>query len=671
MGLWQLLAAGYDANPELWNSYPLSTTTIAWKSNSFAVILLRSDGSFVKSWMLPKSPVQEIMAPGTQGSLGRTSTAIRPHALFDSRAYVFPSKATNRSHTSVHGQNDASPQKRSKKTKKQVADNKFEEYRKQLKNFAESSFATEKIKAVYRYVSSNPDIEVDLPPGTDDKTFILFAVEICGDPITNLWEDPAVYKAWSDYYSSNISQNAKELALDFVTGTQQQPSQSHPRNILSSAYAAKLISANDALNFSFRGIFHHPNDLQGQERDDFKNRFGLSDAVTIGYESSQKAHQFLRYLIAEHGIHCGEQVIVPFANRTGANSLPPPPVSDDDEDWGDEEITTTADVMIKLGANTGLDYAKSLGKALVGFTPDRLVEAHAPTAIAIFESATPGRLSVTYYRELACDEYLENVRRWHESYKWPIWRKAKDTGKPFVVFGAPSFERILQAAFGWPRGGQDEKDKGYQKLKQRVRAQLIRSVFDNAPLPADFVSNAIRRASNPLAVTNDGQFDRNRFISALATTCALVKHNTQNTKESFNMSIDLARTDRDYLYGRLLGAADKLEEYALRKKDNSRLVTAAIRYMQTFSMRPATTWRIIHDSLLPYKQQVKNSVADRELQSIYANLSVEASENDSPLSGVYLAGYYHERSHIDDLISKVRSRKSDADISNDNQQEQE
>ena len=241
-------------------------------------------------------------------------------------------------------------------------------------------------------------------------------------------------------------------------------------------------------------------------------------------------------------------------------------------------------------------------------------------------------------------------------------------GKPFVVFGAPSFERRLQASFGWSKSA---TDTGYQKLRQRVRAQLIRSVFDNAPLPADFVSNAIRRASNPLAFTTDGHFDRNRFISALATTCALVKHNTQNTKESFNMSIDLARTDRDYLYGRLLGAADKLEEYALRKKDNSRLVTAAIRYMQTFSMRPATTWRIIHDSLLPYKQQVKNSVADRELQSIYANLSVEASENDSPLSGVYLAGYYHERSHIDDLISKVRSRKSDADISNENQQEQE
>ena len=137
------------------------------------------------------------------------------------------------------------------------------------------------------------------------------------------------------------------------------------------------------------------------------------------------------------------------------------------------------------------------------------------------------------------------------------------------------------------------------------------------------------------------------------------------------MSIDLKRTDRDYLYGRLLGAADKLEQHALRKKDNDRLVTAALRHMQTFSMRPATTWRIIHDSLLPYKQQVRNSIADRELQSIYTCLSVEASEDDRPLSEVYLAGYYHERAHIDDLISEARARRQAADISNNHQQEQE
>lgn len=661
MGLWQLLAAGYDANPELacvdaGGLYPLSSTTISNKPSQeyrFVVtITLDAKGSFIHAEKVPAPnlrnsiPVKFFPIPVTQESLNRTKKSF-PHPLFDQREYVFPAI-------------DGGVQKTTKKNT---------QYKNLLKEFVESGFAPAFVKAVWCYISDEVrNFEEDLPEGTKPKTPILFRVEEPGIANSNLWEKPELFSGWHMFYTRKIRDEFGQT-LDFIGGGLDTVAQFHPKKISLAAGNAKLVSANDKSNFVFRGIFRHPDNYSKKEEQTvFKSKFGLTDAVTIGYESSQKAHQFLRYLIAAHGIRCGEQVIVPFANRTGAKSLPTPPVTDEDEDWGDDEITTTADVMSELGAHTGLDYAKSLAKALAGSTPDRQVEAHAPTAIAIFESATLGRLSITYYRELARDEYLENVRRWHETCKWPIWRKSRDTGKPFVVFGAPSFERILQAAFGWSK---DATDTGYQKLKQRVRAQLIRSVFDNAPLPADFVSNAVRRASNPLAVTTGGKFDRDHFIAALATTCALLKHNTQNTKESFDMSIELARTDRDYLYGRLLGAADKLEEYALRKKDNSRLVTAAIRYMQTFSMRPATTWRIIHDSLLPYKQQVRNSIADRELQSIYAGLSATGAEDDSPLSGVYLAGYYHERAYIDDLIREARVRRQTVDISDNNKQEQE
>ena len=126
------------------------------------------------------------------------------------------------------------------------------------------------------------------------------------------------------------------------------------------------------------------------------------------------------------------------------------------------------------------------------------------------------------------------------------------------------------------------------------------------------------------------------------------------------MSIDLTRTDRDYLYGRLLGAADKLEQYALKKKANNRLVTAAIRHMQTFSQRPFSAWQIIHQSLVPYKQQVRGSIADRELQSISSQFNGDGIDfsNDSPLSGLYLIGYYHECAYIDELIRAAREKSS-------------
>ena len=125
------------------------------------------------------------------------------------------------------------------------------------------------------------------------------------------------------------------------------------------------------------------------------------------------------------------------------------------------------------------------------------------------------------------------------------------------------------------------------------------------------------------------------------------------------MDIELNRNDRDYLYGRLLAAADKLEEYALYKKRNERKETAAIRYMQTFSQKPYSTWSTIHQTLVPYIQQVKNSIAFEEIQQIHGGFREGDYENDAPLSGAYLLGYYRERMRIEQLISNIKKENTE------------
>lgn len=640
MGLWHNLVAGYDANHEqlarvdAGGLYPLSATTISNQSEPIAVVTLDANGIFTGSELLPKRndkkgiPRIDIAIPVTQESLNRTRESY-PNPLFDQREYVFPAIEKGR----------------------QVPTKKNRQYKELLSDFSACPFTPPSVMAVLRYVSDTErDFSADLPDKTKAKTIILFRVAIPGKAETALWQDPEVFSAWHSYYAAKIKKDAP-LVLDAITGLRVPTATFHPKKVFASCGNAKLVSANDKTNYTFRGRFSE-----------------ASQVVSIGYESSQKAHQFLRYLIAKNGIACGEQVIVPFTPREGPDALPPPPVSDMDVDWGAEEESATADIQTTLGANTGIDYAKTIQKALMGMGTDKLWASHAPAAIAVFEAATPGRLSVTYYRELTRHDYLEKVQQWHDRSKWAFWHKSKKTGKAYIVFGAPSFDRILQAVFGWPKAG---KDASYEKIKQRVRTQLLRSVFDGTPLPADYLANAVRRVSNPLAITSNGQFDRGRFLAALATTCALLKHHHHDTKESFDMSIDLSRTDRSYLYGRLLGAADKLEEYALCKKANARLVTAAIRYMQTFSMRPFTTWQIIHGALLPYKQVVRNSLADKELQNIQAQMSPESFEDDSPLSGVYLAGYYHERAYLDTLIAEAKKKKAQSETTDNPESEQE
>ena len=122
------------------------------------------------------------------------------------------------------------------------------------------------------------------------------------------------------------------------------------------------------------------------------------------------------------------------------------------------------------------------------------------------------------------------------------------------------------------------------------------------------------------------------------------------------MSLETTRTDRDYLYGRLLGAADKLEEHALYKKSNKRVETAAMRYMQTFSQKPFSTWNTIHQTLEPYIQQVRNSVAFAEIQLVHDKFLPGDFENNAPLSGAYLIGYYCERAHIEQMVRDINSK---------------
>jgi CRISPR-associated protein Csd1 len=185
------------------------------------------------------------------------------------------------------------------------------------------------------------------------------------------------------------------------------------------------------------------------------------------------------------------------------------------------------------------------------------------------------------------------------------------------------------------------------------------------------IVSATVRASNPMPLENkQGKTVEFRWIDwekNLCATCALVKkYYLDKEKEDIKMSLEEERTDRDYLYGRLLAIADGLERYALwkqltiqgREKDISRL-TNAIRYMNRFSQRPFSTWKIIHEQLNPYLEQLRKSNSsdwyERELSLITSLFQSDEFEKDRSLSGTYLLGYYLERKKMDDRIKALKS----------------
>ena len=709
MGFWQNLVYSYDKNADtLGKLYPLSTTSISNNSDMIVIIVIDGDGNFLDFEKIEKAndkkgiASQFITIPVTESSMGRSS-GISPHPVFEQFGYLKgmvdkPDEYINkyydhcdhvREYIKKIKDKKGKPESLKKwksyeaKIKKQESyGKKRDAYIAQLRDFSESDYATEQIRAIYKYLS-NRTISSDLSEiKLNDKTDIIFQVVVPNRMPSKVWENNAFFHAWHQYYlekkkemadkkklaeeefasEKRLSQAEKKIlkeesklkhmiSLDYITGKIQPTAQFHPKKINSGLNTAnaKLISDNDSANYTFRGKF-----------EDSKQ------ALSIGYETSQKAHQFLRYLINDdRGAHCGEQVILPYTIGS-TEILLPPPISEKSI-WSmlkESQLKTEGDKQIDLRAETGIDYADALKKSLSSYKHDNILKQHAKTAVIALDAATTGRLSITFYRELDRTEYLEKIADWHEGCKWNQKFWDKENQKFISYKGAPSVDKITEAVYGKPRGANDE---GYTKIKKAARERLLRCIFDGAFLPMDYVVAAVRRASNPLGITNNGKFDRNSFEQVVSTACALMRKDyKQRKKEDYKLSIELNRTDRDYLYGRLLGAADKLEEYALHKQENDRVVTAAIRHMQTFSQHPFRTWKTIHDCLIPYIQKVKGSFAYSEIQAVKQIFIPGEFETDTPLNGSYLIGYYHERAYIESLVKTASEKKK---LNNDSEKE--
>ena len=132
------------------------------------------------------------------------------------------------------------------------------------------------------------------------------------------------------------------------------------------------------------------------------------------------------------------------------------------------------------------------------------------------------------------------------------------------------------------------------------------------------------------------------------------------------MSLEIDRTSRDYLYGRLLSIAEHIEDRALYVGGEKRDTTAA-KLMQRFAERPASTWRIIEPQLRPYMSRLQ---AKRPaflhgmktlLDEVVAKFEGDEFINDRKLSGEFLLGYHCQRQ----ALNPPKQDKADESASND------
>ena len=457
-----------------------------------------------------------------------------------------------------------------------------------------------------------PPIFAVLPAGNSPQdAFVRWAVTIPGDPEPYVWQDRSVWKSWNDYYRSTL----EFTGLCYVSGEETTLAMQHPAKLRHAADKAKLISSNDSSGYTFRGRFTDNNGDQ---------------TCGVGFDITQKAHNALRWLIARQGSRIGDQAIVSWA-LTGQN-VPNALVSTNDL-FGDEDELLNAGLSSKdnllATANTGQTIALALNKKIRGYHSQ--LGDTTQIVILSLESATPGRMAISYFRELTSSDYLARIEKWHLETAW-----LQNFGKNQKFIGAPSPFDIAQCAYG---------SRLDDKLKAATCRRLLPCIVENHPIPVDIVTNCLRRASARHTV-DDWEWEK-----SLGIACALYrKQQHQTKKEEYAMTLERTRNSRDYLYGRLLAVADVLENAALTKEENR--PTNAARLMQRFASRPYDTWTNIYLSLDPYRRRLKANAPgllhryEAEIDEIKNLFAREEFNDDSQLKGEFLLAYHCQRTAL-------------------------
>ncbi len=596
-------------------------------------VTLDHKGNFRRAKIVQKV---ETILPATEKSAARTSGEA-PHPLCDKIQYCG-------SDYPMHGGKKKSY---------------YPGYVKQLTRWCESSFSHLKARAVLEYVRKGTVVadlvrekilqvgadkallttwKSDVPTpeifkyltakeGQRDQgdALIRWCVEIPGNPVPETWEDKSLREAWIafDAYQSqhqDIETASKDATSRVKGGKVHQPQQglcmvtgqsmllasNHPKRLRHGGDGAKLISSNDTNGYTFRGRF-----------------LDADEACSVSFEVTQKSHSALRWLIAKQAFRSGDQVVVAWA--VSGKSLPDL-FNNSAQMFGLESRGVGA--TLSYQGDAGQAFASRLKKYIAGYRV-RLGSTDAIVVMAL-DSATPGRMAITYYRELTGSEFLERIQQWHESCAWH-----QNFGKNLKFVGVPSPRDITEAA-----SGRQAEGKSGEKLRKATVERLLPCIIDGQPIPRDIVESTVRRT------VNRPGFEKWEWEKSLGIACALFRgHHKQR---SYDMALELDRTSRDYLFGRLLAVAERIEEMALYLAKENR-GTSAAKLMQRFADHPYSTWRTIELSLAPYKTRLRSRSPgflvnmEKLVDGIVCAFRGQDFTSEARLSGEFLLGYHCQR----------------------------
>ncbi|MEG2051161.1 MAG: type I-C CRISPR-associated protein Cas8c/Csd1 [Oscillospiraceae bacterium] len=644
------LCALYDANanqagePKSWNGNELTLLPLGYDTMKAQIeITIDKYGNFMLARTVEKCESVTIV-PYPE----RRTNGLKPLPLFDKLQFIagdFLDEITI----------DFKEKSESKKRQKYIDG--YNLYYKELEEWCLSEYSHPKVKAIFDYISKKSTIKdliaekvlikdsngvlYDTQKIQDvniSNAFVRFRVYSIDDDKygSAVWLDKEVQNSFINYYLSTIKKPENKTDICFIAGTEHSFANTYPVKIRGEwDTKASLISSNDDKNFTYRGRF---------ETKDKKNNF--NEALSIGYQTSRKIHNALKWVIRRQGyVHDGLCIVAWESNLNDMPNFYDNAATMIKNFESEKKVEHTSDDILfkeeKVKKNyTNYKSAKDLNMAIDGYYK-KLNDTSLMVVISL-NSATPGRLAMTYYKELETSRYLENIRAWQESCCWRH-EYFKDNNT-YQYEGMASINETVNSIYGSELNKKLTLQKSGDKSPMLISIfdRLLPCIIDNAAIPRDIVRNAVEKASNPIVYE-----DEHNYIRVLHIACSLVKRYYWKKGEKFYMKLDEKSTDRSYLFGRLLAVAEKVERSTFKYGETR--ITNAERYMQQFSRTPFRTWELIRINTQIYLKQLNPS--SREY---YKNLFAKITElfNDGSfeekkaLDGKFLLGYDCQRTAL-------------------------
>ncbi len=540
-------------------------------------ITIDKNGKFLQANAVDKTDEKTIF-PVTEESAGRTSNAAeQPHPLCEQLQYLYPGK----------------------------------KYLEQLAQWEASPYSHPILTAVLKYVEQGSIVEDLSVAGLikkdadgnikNGKDFVRWIVSGIGTEEGECWRNRRLQDSFVNWYAL---QQSEKTDYCMISGQIAVPAKQHAKGIVALNGNAKLISANDTSGFTYRGRFQND-----------------AEALCVGYITSQKIHNALRWVIANQGLYFGGRCFVCWNSR-GKRLPHPMGIMARQKGKTEEVYTPTA-------------YREQLKNTLNSWKNEFPSDANAVTAV--FDAATSGRLSLTYYSELQAADFIDRLGFWEETCCW--------LNGDFGI-QSPSLFNITLYAFGTLRESGFEAD---DNITKQVMLQLLSCRMEKSVFPVSVRNSIVQKANNFQIIPDDKEHKYLRR-ALLFTCCAVIrKYRYDRFKEEWTMALEPDKKDRSYQFGRLMAIMEKIEKDTYCSDDTRE--TNIIRRQQAFVARPYSVaasvlshLKIAYYPQLPVAARIKY---ERQIEEIMEILSESNySDLNKPLSDTYLLGYYLQKKEL-------------------------